>query len=190
MSQVEGTVTAVLDTDWKDKTLYSIRLGGDDTYYGTGETKPPVKEGDLVKFTTYRKGKRTSVEMDSIEVLKKGNGKASKKGSSDKDWDEQERYNRKNQRLISYQSARNSALQLLTLASTLGVFPKLPAKKEEGFTALESIVDEVTDKFLDDSRKYFELAPVPVVNEDNVEYQGFENGADEEDYPEDVWKDE
>jgi hypothetical protein len=65
---IEGTVWRVTNRDWNGKTLYSIKLDGNDTYYGCGERKPPCSEGQKVVFEAYEKNGRWNVKHGTVKV--------------------------------------------------------------------------------------------------------------------------
>ena len=72
MSQVQGTVFKVYENNKFKNPLYSIKIDGDDTYYGSGNVKPACAAGDVVTFdfVINNKGYHQLVP-DSLKVVSK-----------------------------------------------------------------------------------------------------------------------
>jgi len=186
---IEGTVTSIFSNKYGNKTLYVLEIDGQQRD-GVGETLP-CKEGDLVKFDAEKKGRYWNAVEDTLEVLAEGTAKPETKSTGNtptakatdgKDWDEQERYNRRKQNLIAYQSARNTALVMLQLANDVGVFPSLGSKGN--WDTFEALVDKVTDDVYRNTQKVFTGSGIPTCGEDAVTYSG-----EGEALPEEYWND-
>lgn len=50
MATVKGKVWKVYQKEWKNKTLYTIKIDGNDTYYRCGEKDPGNLTGKVVEF--------------------------------------------------------------------------------------------------------------------------------------------
>jgi hypothetical protein len=69
MTKATGTVFKIFVNEWKGTNLYSIKLEGNDIYFGTGEKVPSCKAGDVVVFDykTSPNGRATA-DLDTLVI--------------------------------------------------------------------------------------------------------------------------
>jgi len=171
METVTGVVFRVYENEFEKKTLYSVKLDGNDNFYGMGEKRfeKSVQEGNkiTIQYEVNGKGKNVvkRVRLDGIgdpieSKPKGGKGKGNYKGGnksgggngmSKADWADKDKR-------IQYQAARNSALEFLRLASDEDAidYPKGATKtaKAARMTALEGLVDKYTALYFRDIENF------------------------------------
>lgn len=159
---MKGTVSRISEKEWNGKTLFSIQLVNDPTYYGMGTTQPMIKVGDYVDFDTTVTGNgRVNVRNNSIMVLKEGTEapvvtqartgggfkpRFQKDEGKDAYWKNREERDVKVQERIQFQSARNSAIAFLDvlLKNNAVKLPEAPAKR---YDVVAALLDEITERF-------------------------------------------
>ena len=171
METVTGVVFRVYDNEFEKKTLYSVKLDGDDNFYGMGEKRfeKAVQPGNkiTIQYDVNSKGKNVvkRVRLDAIgdpidNKPKGGKGKGNYKGGNNSggsnsmskaEWADKDKR-------IQYQAARNSALEFLRLASDEDAidYPKGATKtaKAARMTALEGLVDKYTALYFRDIENF------------------------------------
>jgi hypothetical protein len=150
---VKGAVQTVFQNKWK---FYSIKVN--EVFYGTGSKEDPgVAKGDVVEFTAeaVQKGDMTYYNvakgtLKTVAAKSSGSGSGSGSGGGGSSGMSKEDWDLKDQK-IQWQAARNSAIALANVLSTVGAFPftdkTTPAKKQE---AVSAFVDQYTQQFFQD----------------------------------------
>ncbi|MGD9590825.1 MAG: hypothetical protein AB7Q37_18515 [Pyrinomonadaceae bacterium] len=170
MATVKGKVWKVYQKEWKNKTLYTIKIDGNDTYYRCGEKNPGNLTGKVVEFEAGEdtgsgaqvKGKVTVVDSSTAN---KGSGGGSVGYDPQRD-------NR-----IQYQSSRKDALEMVkALLDKGGV--KLPSKTADIAQVIEGLVDHYTAQFFEDVATFGAVARA---NGDTGEEESTASTDDEED---------
>lgn len=126
MSEVQGVVGKVFEKRFGNKTLYSIKLDDNDTWFRCGETKPAVEEGSTIAFTFKEVKGNAMVDHGSISVVaesapapapksggKKGNSYTS---SRDQYWEDKAVSDIENAKKLSYIAAVNTAVAIVSKA--------------------------------------------------------------------------
>lgn len=146
----EGYIARIYNKDYKGTTLYSFTLKGKDGFFRTGEAPLRHKEGSYIRFNHNNKN---TVDLGSIEVIKtveatKGPAAYSSPAPMSKDdyWNKRSEKDEAVQKVIQYQSARNSAISVLDIATKLEAI-KLPTKAADRLESLIEIVEELTLNF-------------------------------------------
>lgn len=169
MSKATGQVAVVYGKDGKFGKMWSLKVEGDDTWYGCKSVKPDTKEGDQIEFN-WSNNKRgyPDIDLDTLVVLEAGDDAPEKEAageSSDKGGNTAGRkaYDRK-QAVIVYQNAGNRAIELISLAYKAEILD-LPKKGTiaDKYAALRLFVDMATNDF------YYEAMDVYAGNEPGSE---------------------
>lgn len=172
---VTGIIERISEKEWSDPrsgediTLYSFALEGEKGWYRTGTTPPPYTEGTAVRFVVdTRKG---NVELDSIEEVEgtevtrapRANANFSKNsprkfppksnassGSSRDDyWKDKDKYYREVEvPRITLSACQSRAIEVVKMALANEAV-NLGATKGKRLDNLLSVIDEVTDRFID-----------------------------------------
>lgn len=151
MPKASGVVGIVNKRPGKYGPMYSIKLEGDETWYGTKSTEPSCKQGETVEFNFAVNARGYSdADLSSLVVLAgeaasdTGGGEAPVSDSS-VPTEGRKAFDRK-QAVIVYQNAGNRALELIKLANEVGILD-LPAKgtKADKYAALRIFVDMATN---------------------------------------------
>jgi hypothetical protein len=169
MSIVSGVVYKVFEKQFGNKSLYSIKLDGDASYYGTGESKPAVQPGNKVSFsyTVNEKGYPNAV-VDTIKVdesapAPRASTPAPAKGGENWEarkeyWDSKDKRDLDMETEYRYRSASSQAIQLLQVAADAEALPftkaelgETPAAKAKKFDALvemqKTLADQLAEEF-------------------------------------------
>lgn len=151
---VSGTVQEVMQ---RGKAT-NIKLD-DGKIYGCGFEGVPCSEGDFVSFATYQNGKYINADVKTMEVTKGGgqqqqqqaNPQSNSGGGVSKDdyWKRREANDEAKQKVIEWQAARNTAVQVVDVAERAGALP-LPQKKDEKFDALVDVVENLARRYYDE----------------------------------------
>lgn len=146
---ITGVVNKVMTTAWQDKTLYGFTLEGDDRLFGTGLVKvDTVAKGSAIEFEAKMVKGRWRVEPESIVVKAIVSKPAPEKMFDNKQ--SKEDYWALKDKVIERQSCRNSAIALTELLLAQGAVPTAK-KKEEHYGVILALVEELTDKFVQDN---------------------------------------
>lgn len=168
-----GVVSKISEKDWYDRkageniTLYSFALDGEKGWFRTGTTRPPMNEGDYVRFVVdTTKG---NVELESIEQVEgtaptraprasdnSGRRFPPKKGGSggtasqrDDYWKDKEKYYKEVEvPRITFSACQSRAIEVVKLALGNDAL-SLGTKKSERLENLLAVVDEVTERFVE-----------------------------------------
>jgi len=143
---IRGVVSKISSTNHNGKTLWSIRLNGDNNYYNTGERVPPVQEGASIEFETkLSPSGRHGVLIETIRPWEGGSTmqavpantfpKYSAGSPNEKDtyWKDKEIRDKRNDALRELGATRNTAIAFVNLlieADALKL-PAADAKKEQ-----------------------------------------------------------
>lgn len=129
----------------------SIKIDG--TYYGTGKAVAPgINKGDFVTFKAEQNAKGY---WDVKGPIRKGEGTAT--ATSAAAGPVASAYAGKEdskQKSISWQAARNSAVEFMKLLHERDALPKpaATAKKGDAFSVLSTMLNEITTRFYDESQ--------------------------------------
>jgi hypothetical protein len=159
MPKATGQVAVVNGRDGKFGKMWSLKLEGDETWYGTKSIRPDCTEGDVVEFS-WAKNKRGYPDAD-LSTLVKLEGAAAEvplaaaSGGGGEVAAGRNAYDRK-QAVIVYQSSRKDALELIKAAIAAEIVD-FPAKgtKAEKYQALRMFVDMATNDFYYDAMAVF-----------------------------------
>lgn len=168
----KGTISKIFDREVKGRTYYSFKVGGDDTYYGSGAKRPPP-EGTYIQFEA-EKNQRGFWDAKNIQVVEadttpqtqvsKAAVSASKSLSKDDYWTRREERDVETQKRIELQSCRNSAIELVRLlVSVPDALPELKKKnKTDTADYIVGVVDYYTQYYKDqnDNKDQSDKAPV------------------------------
>lgn len=153
MSKASGVVTRVPEKAGKYGPMYSILLEGDETWYGCKGRKPDCKEGDTVEFNFAINPRGYSdADVASVSVLMAGPDVPVAPPTTEAASDATPTPGRvaydKKQIVICYQSARNAAIELITLALKAEVLD-IPKKGTiaDKFNSIRIFVDEATNDY-------------------------------------------
>ena len=134
------------------KTMYSIKLEGDDKYYGCYTTQPNCKAGDMVELEYKQNGNYANADTKTLRVTGSGSapqqsgGGTAKVNSRDKYWEDKDAYDKQvRQPLICYQSATNSAVQIACAALDKDILA-LGQKKGDKLENFTKIVNKLRDE--------------------------------------------
>lgn len=151
MPKATGIVAVVNERPGKYGPMYSVKLEGDETWYGTKGTKAQVNPGDNIEFNfSVNPRGYSDADVDSISVLEaapavaeapSGGTVAAAPSAGRVAFD-------RKQAVIVYQSSRKDALELIGLAAAQGLvdFPK-KGTVADNFNALRMFVDEATNDY-------------------------------------------
>lgn len=156
MPKANGQVAVVNGRDGKFGKMWSLKLEGDDTWYGTKSVRPDCDEGDVVEFN-WANNKRGYPDAD-LSTLVKLEGAAAAAPAATGGGEVaagRNAYDRK-QAVIVYQSSRKDALELIKAAISADLVD-FPAKgtKAEKYQALRMFVDMATNDFYYDAMAVF-----------------------------------
>lgn len=169
MSKATGQVAVVYGKDGKFGKMWSLKVEGDDTWYGCKSVKPDVAEGDTIEFN-WQNNKRgyPDIDLESLVVLEAGIAEAPAKAdvaaaSTGGNATGRKAYDRK-QAVIVYQNAAGRALELIKLAHAAEILD-LPKKGTvaDKYAALRMFIDMATNDF------YYEAMDVFAGNEPGSE---------------------
>jgi hypothetical protein len=136
--------------------MWSLKLEGDDTWYGTKSVRPNVTEGDVVEFS-WANNKRgyPDADLGTLVTLEGAAAEAAPAAAKEAIADGRKAYDRK-QAVIVYQSSRKDALQLMEVASRMELID-LPKKGTvaEKYQALRLFVDLATNDFYYEAMEVF-----------------------------------
>lgn len=166
MNQAQGVIEVVNSRQWKNLTFYSLKLQGDDKWYGCGTDQPPAGKGTSVSFTWApdKKG-YPAIAKGSIQAGGATGGNAapaattsaptsttSGGNSRDTYWKDKENYDKEvTTPRISYTAARGHAVSLVSAALAADALSFGSAAKGKRLDLLLEYVDEVTNKFFMES---------------------------------------
>ncbi len=153
MPKASGVVGIVNERPGKYGPMFSIKLEGDETWYGTKSTKPEVNNGDTIEFNfSVNPRGYSDADVNSISVLEAASeapaeAKEASAPVAATATEGRKAFDRK-QSVIVYQSSRKDALALIALAAseTLIDFPK-KGTIADNFNALRMFVDEATNDY-------------------------------------------
>ena len=162
MSQVQGVVEQVSQ---RGKAT-NIKVNG--AWYGAGFNGVTCQQGDTVSFTVEQNGQYLNVVRNSLQVIGGGTPQQpqqqyqapaqsyakpqrrseSSGGGMTKDdyWKNREERDVETQKRIQLQAARKAAVAACSAALQAGILP-VPAKKADAFDAFLAVVDEVTERY-------------------------------------------
>lgn len=154
MTNYEGVVRSTLERSYRGKKLYSFFLADVDGLFKLGEKRPTFKEGAYVKFQTNDKleviGDIEATSREPVTSQAQPVAKAAQAERVEKASTAYEDKEAKRQKSIHYQSARNSAIEVIRLAFEQGAIA-LPSKKGAGYDALLGFVDHLTNRYFTDN---------------------------------------
>lgn len=180
MSQVQGVVEQVSQ---RGKAT-NIKVNG--AWFGAGFNGVPCQQGDTVSFTVEQNGQYANVARNSLQVINGGGGvpqepqyqppaqtyakpqrrQAPPSGgglTKDDYWKNREERDVETQKRIQLQASRNSAIAACSAALQAGILP-VPAKKADAFDAFLAVVDELTERYNN------QTSGEEAVEENNVSY--------------------
>ncbi len=186
MGQVTGTVYKIFENQLKSgrdsgKTSFSIKLEGDDTYYGTYINRPSCAAGDNVAFEAVTKGNFTNVDIKTLRVTggspqqssapntNKPAGGAG--GGRDEYWKNKEAYDKEvTQPHLNYRSATMAAIDIGRVALEKDIIP-LGSKKADKFDIFMELIRKTRNEiYLDYEDAASKLKEgKPIVNREAVE---------------------
>ncbi len=174
-TQEAGVVQRVLNKDFKGKMLYSFSLGEDKPLFGLGGVRPNFNEGDKITFEYILNNKGYPVvDGKSIKVVERGaNGAQAVPAAAgvpaqgrEAYWSNKEARDVETQKRISFQAARNSAIETFSKAVELGLV-SLGQKKDTKFDNFLRGINKLT------VQTYWEYQDAPSlvrVEEEEVEH--------------------
>jgi hypothetical protein len=173
---VKGVVYKVFSRPAGRGTAYSIKLEGNDVYYGCGFKDPGLNPGDAVQFEANLNAKnywevdpKSIRKLDSTPVIHNPTARQAVAVNGKDDY-----WTRKEQRDIANDVARNigastntaiSFVELLLKAEAV----KLPAKIADREQVLAELVSYYAKKFRGESTEDEAPTPTPVVEQAAVE---------------------
>lgn len=83
--QVRGKSSMVFNGKWGDVELWSFQVEGDNRYFRTGKTNPPVSDGDTISFEYETKQDKNNVDVDTITKIAAEDVQQAPKPSGPKD---------------------------------------------------------------------------------------------------------
>lgn len=151
---MQGRIKFINARDWNGKTLYSIKLEGDEALYMCGTSKPPVSQGDYVTFDFKQNPKgQNIVDGKSIKAKAAEVVAAATQGGRESYWNDRQKADDGRQKKIEWQAARNSAIAAADVIITSGAL-KLPAKESAKYEALLALISDLTRKFYDETNNF------------------------------------
>lgn len=154
---VSGVVKQVKVANTDKGKAYNIILD-DDEMYGFGFQDPGLETGDKITFNYTQNGKYKNVNKSSLqkdgkaEVSKTSGGSGGNNAKSNY-WDKREEREIQKGEEIKHQGCRNSAIEAAKAAHELGLV-KVPQKQADKLDAFLSLVDELTDRFIQQSEDF------------------------------------
>ena len=151
MPKATGIVAVVNERPGKYGPMFSLKLEGDETWYGTKSTRPEVNDGDSIEFNfSVNPRGYSDADVNSISVVEaapEGTTSAEAANVTPVATAGRAAFDRK-QSVIVYQSSRKDALTLIALAAEHG-FVDFPKKGTiaDNFNAVRLFVDEATNDF-------------------------------------------
>ena len=151
MPKASGIVGIVNERPGKYGPMFSIKLEGDETWYGTKSTKPEVNNGDTIEFNfSVNPRGYSDADVNSISVIEAAPEPAAstpETAAAPAATAGRVAFDRK-QSVIVYQSSRKDALALIALAASQALidFPK-KGTVADNFNALRMFVDEATNDY-------------------------------------------
>lgn len=159
---------------------FSIKVG--ENWYGVGKKTPPCNEGSYIKFEstsrtvgdrTYYDADMSTLEQVAAPVATPEKSEVAASLSKDDYWTRKEERDVVTQTKISFQGARNAAIQVATFAFDKGL---VAAKKADmNLDLLLSLVDELTVRFAADTEAF---AATGLISENKVVAQKDDNHDD------------
>jgi len=163
MPKATGIVALVNERPGKYGPMYSLKVEGDETWYGCKSTKPNVNVGDAIEFN-FSVNPRGYSDADpaSISVVEAGAAPAPQAAATEAAPTAGRVAHDRKQAVIVYQSSRKDALELIELASTLELLD-LPKKGTvaDKFNALRIFVDEQTADYYTTAMDVYETGGLP-----------------------------
>lgn len=157
MQQANGVVERAGEKKWKNNVFYNFSLVGDDNLYRTGTIDYGLKEGDEVEFeyevSNYGNDVKSVKITGNVPVeknkAKTSAGNAAKKyngGGKSKDdyWTQKAEDDKTRQRVISYQAANKTAVDIVKIALEQDAV-SLGSAKAKKLDALLAVIDQVTE---------------------------------------------
>lgn len=162
--KMKGTVKWSGGTPVRGKTLWSFTLKEQDGFFGCGISDPKVKKGDTIEFDYEIVNGRSTVVVDTINLLSAAPSErsgvssepsaSSGGGRSDAQyWEgkakrdiENDEYRRSNDIRIQYQSARNAAIEVAGILVEAGLI-QIPEKKGAGYDVVMGKIEDLTNEF-------------------------------------------
>ena len=144
------------------KLSFSLKLVGDERWFGCYTSDPKVSQGQQVSFqASQNAGGYWNADVKTIKRSEGTPNVASNPNSSVVPMGINpvaRRNDQSVQQAIRRQASRNSAIAALELAIKAGVKLPLPAKAPEQLDALLSLVDEITVRYEKDTEEAMEPA--------------------------------
>jgi hypothetical protein len=200
-SLVQGTVEAISQ---KGKAT-NIKVNGQ--WYGCGFNGVPCGQGDNVSFPVVQNGRFLNADVNNMQVVQGGGGAQEQRGTyggqnsggqpartggnaaGNSGGSKGSSYGARKlddpvQRSIVQQSARNAAIQAVQVASSLDAVP-LPTKKAEKFDAVLDLIDQVTERYYNETFKVAEAGGY-TERAEKVQFDPTANGQPDADYDDDI----
>jgi len=161
---MQGRIEFLNEKPWGNKTLYSLKLSGDNTLYMCGGDKPQASRGDYVNFdvSVNQKG-QAIVGAKTLKVMESEVNTPQTAGVSRSFTTPFKKNDDDRQRRIEWQAARNSALTAAGLLLGGGAL-KMPAKETAKYAAIMAMIADLTKQFFNETATLGEV-PEAVVKE-------------------------
>lgn len=153
---VKGIVSQVKDKTTAYGTMYDIRVDG--KWYGAGKNHPGVQAGDAVEFVAKQNGNFSNVvgKVEKTATVSVASQAPVASASAAPVVSSSSGYVDTRQLSICFQSARNAALEMVSLLAQGGALPfsdsnaaKAKASRQGAF---EALVDHYTELFYKDTQ--------------------------------------
>jgi len=190
MEVVKGTVQRFFENEWRGMMLYGLTVDTDERMFGTGEIRPSTAVGDYVSFEV-NKGKNDKwyANTKSLQVLteapatpQKANGATSPAKTKENYWTNKEANDKTKDKVIQYQSCRNSAIALIGVLLSNGALT-LPQKKEAKYDVVVALAEKLTIDFFTTNSQVVDGSHPPVDTDDTMD-SGLPSATQEE---EELW---
>jgi hypothetical protein len=157
MPQASGSVGYIGSKVFNGRTFHSFKLDGDDNWYRTGMQAPEFKKGDVLSFPYEINQYGNQVDLKDVTVMHsadstptettvRGNKSYAKKpsGSSrDEYWENKAKEDIDRQKIISYQAAMNTAVNIVQVAVALDALPISGSTKPKRWESLNAVIQGV-----------------------------------------------
>ena len=153
---IRGVVSKVSSNQFNGKTLWSLRLQGDNNYYNTGERPPHVHEGASIEFETkLSPSGKHSVLLETIRpwesggVMQAAPANVIRRSADPKDtyWADKELRDKRNDLLRELGASRNTAIAFIELLVKTEAL-KLPAKVGDREAVIWDALEHYTKKLM------------------------------------------
>lgn len=164
-----GVVQYVNEKNTRVGTTWNIRIEGDDRYFGCYKTKPNCEVGQVVEFqfSTNGQGFHNIDMKKGITVLEtevaESDGVQQSAAQTERAVAAKAKVDGKGER-IAWQSARNTAAALLSVAAQADALP-LGAKKDGKLEALTILFNQLTEELYNDGKVVQETGNSPFAEE-------------------------